>query len=67
MVITLMHYAILANYFWLLAEGVYLQVVLSFPMKVCAEEKYFPLFMAGGWGKLAFVVDQKLIPVFRKR
>ena len=46
-----MHYTILANYFWLLAEGIYLQILLSFPMADCKENKYFPFFMAGGWGK----------------
>ncbi|CAK8683444.1 unnamed protein product [Clavelina lepadiformis] len=45
--LTLMHYAIIANYFWLLAEGVYLQLLLVFSM---SEYKYFPMFMAFGWG-----------------
>ncbi|XP_009857769.2 glucagon-like peptide 1 receptor [Ciona intestinalis] len=47
LVITLMHYATIANYFWLLAEGVYLQLLLVFVM---TEYKYFPIFMAFGWG-----------------
>jgi len=46
--IIIMHYAIIANYFWLLVEGVYLQMLLSFGM---SEHKFFPIFMAFGWGK----------------
>jgi len=42
------YYGIMANYFWLLVEGVYLQMLLSFAM---SEHKYFPIFMAFGWGK----------------
>nr|CAB3249396.1 glucagon-like peptide 1 receptor [Phallusia mammillata] len=45
--IIMMHYAIIVNYFWLLAEGVYLQMLLVFAM---ADNKYFPMFMAFGWG-----------------
>nr|XP_039259072.1 glucagon-like peptide 1 receptor isoform X1 [Styela clava] len=45
--VTLMHYAITANYFWLLAEGLYLQMLLVFVM---SEHKYFAGFLAFGWG-----------------
>lgn len=47
LVVTLMHYAITANYFWLLAEGLYLQMLLVFVM---SENKYFAGFMVFGWG-----------------
>lgn len=47
LVITLMHYVVTANYFWLLVEGLYLQMLLIFVM---AENKYFAGFMVFGWG-----------------
>jgi len=45
--IVLMHYAVLANFSWLLAEGVYLQLVIS---RNFTGIKRFPLFLALGWG-----------------
>ncbi|CAK8671673.1 unnamed protein product [Clavelina lepadiformis] len=45
--LTLMSYAIVANYFWLLAEGAYLQLLLLFSVP---EYKYFPVFLVLCWG-----------------
>jgi len=43
----LVQYAVLTNFSWLLAEGVYLQLVIS---RNFTANKSFPLIMALGWG-----------------
>ena len=41
-----------ANYFWLLTEGVHLQLLLIWPMKVKQFTKQlFISYMVFGWGK----------------
>jgi len=40
------HYAVITNFFWLLAEGIYLQYILS---RAFIRFKYFPLLMVLGW------------------
>lgn len=48
---TMMHYAVMCNYFWLLIEAVYLQTILVLPM---TEQPHFSNYMALGWGKHCF-------------
>jgi len=47
LMIAIMHYAVLCNYFWLLIEAVYLQSILSFAM---TDQENFSHYMAIGWG-----------------
>ncbi|CAM9398214.1 unnamed protein product [Lampetra planeri] len=44
----LTQYCIVANYYWLLVEGVYLHTLLVVP--VFSEETYFKVYLAVGWG-----------------
>uniref|UniRef100_A0A8C5QNK3 Glucagon receptor n=1 Tax=Leptobrachium leishanense TaxID=445787 RepID=A0A8C5QNK3_9ANUR len=44
----LMHYGILANYCWLLVEGIYLHNLLV--LAVFSERSYFALYLCIGWG-----------------
>ncbi|XP_063312286.1 glucagon receptor isoform X2 [Pelobates fuscus] len=44
----LMHYGIIANYCWLLVEGIYLHNLLV--LAVFSERSYFALYVCIGWG-----------------
>lgn len=43
-------FSILANYFWLLVEGMYLQTLLA--LTFAFHKKYFWWYMVIGWGGL---------------
>lgn len=44
-----MQYCVVANYYWLLVEGVYLYTLLAF--SVFSEQRLFKLYLSIGWGK----------------
>ncbi|KAM4032912.1 glucagon receptor isoform 3-T4 [Anomaloglossus baeobatrachus] len=51
----LMHYGIIANYCWLLVEGIYLHNLLV--LSVFSERSYFALYVCIGWGApLLFII-----------
>lgn len=45
-------FSILANYFWLLVEGMYLQTLLA--LTFAFQKKYFWWYIATGWGAVRF-------------
>ncbi|KAG8565143.1 hypothetical protein GDO81_012738 [Engystomops pustulosus] len=51
----LMQYGIIANYCWLLVEGIYLHNLLA--LAVFSERRYFALYVCIGWGApLLFII-----------
>ncbi|XP_015217661.2 growth hormone releasing hormone receptor 2 isoform X3 [Lepisosteus oculatus] len=48
MVVTFFQYCVLANFFWLLVEGMYLQTLLVFTFTL--ERRFFCWYTAIGWG-----------------
>ncbi|KAM3920826.1 glucagon receptor isoform 2-T2 [Leptodactylus fuscus] len=51
----MMQYAIIANYYWLLVEGIYLHNLLA--LAVFSERSYFALYVCIGWGApLLFII-----------
>lgn len=44
-----MQYGVIANYCWLLVEGVYLYSLLSFA--AFSERSFFSLYLGIGWGE----------------
>ncbi|XP_028831863.1 growth hormone releasing hormone receptor a isoform X2 [Denticeps clupeoides] len=47
-------FSILANYFWLLVEGVYLQILLA--LTFVSQGKYFWWYILTGWGMPSFIL-----------
>lgn len=45
----IMQYGIIANYCWLLVEGVYLYSLLS--LATFSEKSFFSLYLGIGWGE----------------
>lgn len=55
-----MQYSVVANYCWLLAEGLYLHSLLSLP--ALPERSHFCLYLAIGWGApLLFVIPWAVV------
>lgn len=51
-----MQYGIVANYCWLLVEGIYLHNLLV--VAVFSERNYFTLYLCIGWGECRWLVPQ---------
>uniref|UniRef100_A0A8C5DQF4 Growth hormone releasing hormone receptor b n=1 Tax=Gouania willdenowi TaxID=441366 RepID=A0A8C5DQF4_GOUWI len=52
-------FSILANYFWLLVEGMYLQTLLA--LAFVFQKKYFWWYILVGWGLVCVIADDDLI------
>jgi hypothetical protein len=47
--LVIFHYFIMANFFWLLVEGLYLHMLL---IVIFSENRHFIVYLLIGWGKL---------------
>lgn len=56
-----MQYGIVANYCWLLVEGIYLHNLLV--VAVFSERSYFTLYLCIGWGERRGAGSPSLSPV----